>query len=285
VSFDPPFDLDAYLLRVGLPARVTVDAAGLERLQRAHRQSIPFENLDVMLNRRIAIDTASVFAKLVAARRGGYCFEHGRLFADALAALGFRARPLLARVVLGLDANAPAPPLTHTLSLVTLDDGRDGGEEWIADAGFGGAYTPPMKLEHGAEAASPDGARHRLERTGGGWLLLRDGHPATGDGREDREGWRPQYTFRTDPVEPADLDLANFWVSTAPASRFRQARIVSIVLPTGFASLNDRQYRRRAGQEEAAGTITDPRVYRMRLSLMFGIDLTADEAALLFPEG
>ena len=92
------FDLDSYLARIALPSRVTVDADGLARLQWAHRLAIPFENLDVRLGRPIAIDSDSVFAKLVTGKRGGYCFEQNRLFLDALAAHGFSARPLLARV-------------------------------------------------------------------------------------------------------------------------------------------------------------------------------------------
>jgi len=267
------FDLDAYLARIGLPARVTVDAEGLARLQRAHRLAIPFENLDVLLGRGIAIDGAAVFAKLVTARRGGYCFEQNRLFLDALHALGFAARPLLARVWLGA---AETPPLTHTFSLVTID-----GADWIADAGFGGSYAPPMRLEHGSEADAPDGARFRLERQGEAWLLLREGDAATTDGRGAGDGPIAQYGFTTADVADADLALSNWWTSTAPASRFRQLGIVSIVLPHGFASLTDRRYRRRAGEAETEGVIDDPRVYRMRLSLMFGIDLAADDVAAL----
>ncbi len=163
------------------------------------------------------------------------------------------------------------PPTTHTLSLVHID-----GQDWIADAGFGGSYSPPMPLVEGAEATAPDGALFRLDRDPQhGWMLLRNGHPGLTDGRATGEGWQPQYSFTTDHVWDADLALANHWTSTAPESRFRQATIVSIILPRGFASLTDRHYRRRVGEDETAGTITDPRVYRMRLSLMFGLDLTA----------
>ena len=88
------FDLDSYLARIALPSRVTVDAEGLGRLQWAHRQAIPFENIDVRLGRAIAIDSAGGFAKLVTAKRGGYCFEQKRLFLDALASHGFHTRPL-----------------------------------------------------------------------------------------------------------------------------------------------------------------------------------------------
>jgi len=83
------------------------------------------------------------------------------------------------------------------------------------------------------------------------------------------------------PVHPVDLALSNHWTSTARESRFRQMGVVSVVLPNGLASLTDARYRRRAGGEETQATITDPRVYRMRLSMMFGITLSAEEVAAL----
>ena len=267
------FALDAYLARVAMPARPTLDAAGLGRLQRAHRLAIPFENLDVMLGRGIAIDSDTVFTKLVTAKRGGYCFEQNRLFLDALAALGFAARPLLARVWLGATET---PPLTHTFALVTID-----GQDWIADAGFGGSYAPVMPLADGAEADAPDGARFRLTQGVDGWMLWRDGDVATTDGRGTGQGWQPQYGFTPAPVFAADLAVSNHWTATAPESRFRRHCIVSLVLPHGFASLTDRAYRRRAGRETSAGEITDPRVYRMRLGLLFGIALGADAVGAL----
>jgi N-hydroxyarylamine O-acetyltransferase len=271
------FHLDTYLARIALPSRVTVDAEGLARLQWAHRLAIPFENLDIRLGRPIGIDSARVFGKLVIGKRGGYCFEQNRLFLDALAAHGFEARPLLARVWL---RTTDVPPTTHALSLVTI-----GEQDWIADAGFGGSYSPPMPLVDGAEAEAPDGARFRLVRDAQhGWMLLRNGHPGNTDGRSTGEGWQPQYSFTTDKVWEADLAMGNHWTSTAEDSRFRQANIVSIILPRGFATLTDRQYRRRVAEDETDAAITDPRVYRMRMSLMFGIDLTPEETTALFDQ-
>lgn len=271
------FDLDAYLARIDMPARPTVDAAGLSRLQRQHRLAIPFENLDVMLGRGIAIDGDAVFAKLVEARRGGYCFEHNRLFLDALVALGFEARPLLARVWLGA---AGVPPLTHVLSLVEAD-----GRAWIADAGFGGSYAPVMPMEDGAEAEAPDGAAFRLTRgEPHGWTLSRRGPAASTDGRVagDADDRQPQYSFTLAPAHDADLAMSNWWSQSAPASRFTQAPIASIVLPHGFATLAGRRYRRSAAGQVSEGEIVDPRVYRMRLGLLFGIQLSPEEAGALF---
>lgn len=268
------FDLDAYLARIALKTPPRADADGLATLQRAHRLAIPFENLDVILGRGIRIDSESVFAKLVTARRGGYCFEHNRLFLDALAAVGFAARPLLARVWLGATET---PALLHALSLVTI-----AGEDWIADAGFGGSYSPIIRLADAAEAYAPDGARFRLVRDAThGWMLSRDGHPATTDGRGTGPGFQPQYSFTLARVWDADLAISNRWTSTAPESRFTQLRLVNMVLPSGLASLTDRLYRRRAGNDETVAELTDPRVYRMRLGMMFGIELSAEEVAAL----
>ena len=267
-------DLAAYLQRVGLAARPSPDAAGLAAVQRAHRLAIPFENLDVRLGRGIDLAPDAVFYKLVTARRGGYCFEHDRLFRDVLAAIGLAAQPLLARVWLNAD---DTPPLTHALSLVTID-----GAAWIADPGFGGSYAPVMPLVDGAEADAPDGARFRLERDAAlGWVLSRDGAAGSTDGRGGGAGWRRQYSFTLDPVADADLAAANRFVSTDPAARQVRHVLISLPLPHGFASLTDRDYRRRAGIDETAATIDDPRVYRLRLSLMFGIDLSRDEVAAL----
>lgn len=268
------FDLDAYLARIALPARPTQDAFGVEAMQRAHRLAIPFENLDIRLGRPIRIDSDSVFAKLVTAKRGGYCFEQNRLFRDALTALGFDPKPLLARVWLGSGAPGDAvdtSPLTHTLVLLDL-----GGEAWIADAGFGGGYGPAMPLVDGAEAVAPDGATYRLTRDPVfHWVLWRTAQMA-GDAPV------AQFSFAAEPVAESDLALSNHWTSTAPGTRFVTMTMATIPLPRGFANLIDREYLRIVGTEVTKATIEDPRVYRMRLSLMFGLDLSTEEVETLW---
>jgi N-hydroxyarylamine O-acetyltransferase len=268
------FDLTAYLARIALAAPPAADAEGLAQLQRAHRLAVPFENLDVILGRGIRIDSASVFAKLVTARRGGYCFEHNRLFHDALAALGFTVRPVLARVWLGASET---PPLTHVFSLVTI-----AGQDWIADPGFGGSYSPVMPLVEGGEVEASDGARFRLGRDAvHGWTLARDGHPGTTDGRGAGTGFQLQCSFTLAQVWDSDLAMGNHWSWAAAQSRFTQLRIASLVLPGGLASLTGRVERCRSGEEETVAEIADPDTYRSRLAQLFGIALTAEEVAAL----
>jgi arylamine N-acetyltransferase len=68
-------DLPSYLARIGLASAPAATPQGLEQVQRAHRQSIGFENLDVMLGRGIALAPEAICGKLVDRRRGGYCLN------------------------------------------------------------------------------------------------------------------------------------------------------------------------------------------------------------------
>jgi N-hydroxyarylamine O-acetyltransferase len=254
--------------------------------------AIGFENFDVMLGRPIRLDLASVWAKL-GSRRGGYCFEHNALFGAMVERLGLPNRPLLARVWLGLagphspDA-ATAPPLVHTLRLVRIAD-----ETWLADAGFGGSYVPPMPLVAGAQAETADGARHRLVRREpaadgshpdglGEWLIERIGPASATDGRTvTSDDWAPQYSFALTAVAPLDLELGNWWASTRPETRFTQACRASIVLPDGFASLNGTRLSRHAGGAAEASDLTRAEDWREALADLFRVELSLDEVARL----
>ncbi|MCX7677463.1 MAG: arylamine N-acetyltransferase [Alteraurantiacibacter sp.] len=227
--------LAAYLARLRLPTAPPATAKGLAQVQAAHRQAIPFENIDVLLGKTPAIGSHAVFAKLVEQGRGGYCFEQNRLYADMLAAMGIATRPLLARPRLAMSADLIGPR-THVLLLAEVE-----GRTWLADAGFGGSFVPPLPLEDGAFVQTPDGACHRLRRAGephGEWRLERAGPRATTDGRaQDSAEWQAQYNFDLFPVMPMDLEQANHWTATWPQSRFRTGLVVSLVLPAGFVAL------------------------------------------------
>lgn len=273
-------DIGLYLARIGLDRAPPVDAAGLATLQRAHRLAIPFENLDIMLGRGIALDEGSLFDKLVLRRRGGYCFEQNGLFVAMLRAMGFAARPLLARVWLANDG--AVPPRTHMLVLAMA-----GGQHWIADVGFGGSFTPPLPLTDGAEASSPDGARHRLRRAAmpgdpdGEWLLERLGSAGATDGRGAGPGWQPQYGFALTDIAAADIAQANHWTATAPGTRFTSLHIASRVLPDGFVALTDRRVKRCEADRDESATVDTPDAYRALLADTFGIALDPGEVGRL----
>ena len=255
--------LGAYFRRIRA-GEATSSYGALAEIQRAHRLAIPFENLDILLGRGISLDPLALFDKLVTRRRGGYCFEQNALLLGMLRTLGFEARPLLARV--WLDATEPQPR-THTLNLVEVE-----GEDYIADAGFGGSYVPPMRLVADEVVETSDGNRHRLVRAGEhGWMLQRD---AGG-------GWKRQYSFTTDKVWPADLEAANHWTATRPDTRFTSLRIVSGTLPDGFVSLTGRTLTvTRKGVAEAR-EVESAEEYRRVLDETFGLKLADEEVGAL----
>jgi N-hydroxyarylamine O-acetyltransferase len=272
-----------YLARIGLTAPPPVTPDGLAQLQLAHRTAIGFENLDVRLGAGIAIDSRSVFDKLVTRQRGGYCFEHNRLFADMLAVLGFPNRPLLARVWLAAGPDAEPVPRTHVCLEVQI-----GGDPWIADAGFGGSYVPPLPLRDGAGAVSTDGARHRLVHVGapgriaGEWLLERAGPPEATDGRAaPHSDWQPQHSFDLGEVAQADLEQASHWTATRRGTRFTTLHVASIALPDGFAALSERRLTVHRGGKTEMREVADAAEYAAVLGDVFHIRLTLAEAARL----
>lgn len=92
------FKIASYLDRIGL-AQVPTTLDDLLALQQAQMRAIPYENFDVLLGDNLT--EKSIWAKLIDARRGGYCFELNKLFGLALEALDFTVRPFFAGCALG----------------------------------------------------------------------------------------------------------------------------------------------------------------------------------------
>src|SRR5579871_6842774 len=124
--------LDAYFERIGYRGPREPTLATLNGVMAAHVESIPFENLDVLLGKPILIDEAALVRKLIHERRGGYCFEQNGLFLGVLEALGYQVTPISARVRLQRPRDY-IPPRTHLFARVELE-----GESWLADVGVGG---------------------------------------------------------------------------------------------------------------------------------------------------
>jgi N-hydroxyarylamine O-acetyltransferase len=196
------FDLDAYLERIGHrgPVEPTVDC--LDALHLAHVSSIPFENLDILLGRPIRLDLESLQAKLVRARRGGYCFEQNTLFAAALETIGFGVTPLAARVRLRTREITARSHMTLRVDA--------GGSSRLADVGFGGAsILRSLPIEPGGPV-DQFGWRFRLVEGDEARILQGMG----------TDGWRDFYSFTLERQYPIDFEVANHYTSTHPSSHF-----------------------------------------------------------------
>ncbi|POF28631.1 arylamine N-acetyltransferase family protein [Roseibium marinum] len=253
-----PFDLPAYLQRIGLEA-CTTDEAGLKKLQAAQIAAIPFENVLPFLGQVPVLDPDSLWRKLVMQRCGGYCFELNALLSDALAALGFSARKVLARVRMGA---AEGGARTHLAFVVTMDGG-----EWLVDAGFGGqAPAHPVRISAGEQQIRDQVYRIRFEEGSGEHVLE----------RKTDEGWFPLYGFDRVEVRPADIEASNFLCAASPEQAFAGSMKFYRLTENGFLSFLDGRARLVGNDERREWQIRDAdeltRFMRQDLGLGYGDD-------------
>lgn len=228
MSFDDPSlapdEIDRYLDRIGAPRPQPAPSAGaLASLQRAHLLAVPFENLDISLGRPIRLDAASLVAKVVDRRRGGYCYELNGLFAALLRGLGYDVVLASARVATPAGLT---DAFDHLALLVSPGPGR---ERWLVDVGFGDAFIEPIPLSDGF-------TRRELAKEVG---LVRQGEAWHYQERAGEGGWRDQYVFSETPHALADFGPRNEWQQTSPDSNFTRKRVASLLTDDGRVTLSD----------------------------------------------
>lgn len=215
---DAAIDLDGYFERIAYHGARAPTIDVLHALTRAHAQAIPFENVDVLLGRPVELEPAALYRKLVIDRRGGYCFEQNGLLLEVLTRLGFKVRPLSARVRLGTTDRSIGLPRTHLVLEVVID-----GEPWITDVGVGSAsLTSALRLVADCEQATPHEPR-RLVRADGKWY-----HQIWRGGM-----WLDVYEFTGETMPLIDRTVANWYTSTHPQSKFRRSLSVALAQPGG----------------------------------------------------
>lgn len=186
-------ELRDYLKRTGLDG-VEPTAEGLRALQEAQMRAITFENIDPLLGVVPDVSPDGVVDKLLRRGRGGYCFELNTLFGAALAHAGFDAGRVMARVRNGAPKGAQRSHLAWVVDI--------GGEEWLADTGFGGSgASVPLRIAERDVQRAPSGDYRLREDAEAGELVLE---------RRTPEGWFPLYGFDRVPVRDADIEAANF---------------------------------------------------------------------------
>ena len=204
-----PFDLDGYLRRIGFEGPARPDLKTLSAIHALHVAAIPFEAIDPLIGRPAKLDIASLQAKMVRSRRGGYCFEQNTLFKAALEAMGFAVTGLAGRVAWSGDG-VPLGPRSHMFLTVDLPEGP-----YLADVGFGAhLLDAPLRLTPDLEQRTA-WALYRIEREGPDFALA----------ARYGEGWRRAYVFDLSTQTPADYDMANWYTSTHPDCLFTKVLI------------------------------------------------------------
>ncbi len=254
------FDLAAYFNRIGYSCDRSPTLENLQLIHARHAHTIPFENLNPFMKWPVNLDVASLQRKLIHDGRGGYCYEQNLLFRNALEAMGFKVTGLAARV----SWNAPdgvVLPRTHMLLRIDLE-----GQAYVADVGFGGlTLTTPLRLETDIEQRTSH-EPFRLISEQNEFVLQ----------AKLADMWKTLYRFTLDEHLLPDYEMANYYVSCHPKSRFVNLLIAARTVPDRRYTLLNNEFKvhnRNGGTESRL--LTSVAQVREALEDPFGIRLPA----------
>ena len=248
-------DLPAYLERISYPGPTAANEATLCALHRAHMQSVPFENLDIRLGRKIACEQESFIRKIVDQRRGGFCYELNGAFAALLTALGFKVTLLSARVP--REDGTEGPEFDHVALRIDLE------EPWLADVGFGDSFPEPLRLQIGLEQ-SQERRKFRIVE-GNGSLHM--------EMEERGRDWKRQYSFSLTPRQLGDFAAMCNYHQTSPESPFTRGDVCSMATPGGRVTVADRKLIVTQAGERTETTLDTEEQWKDALRTHFGVRL------------
>lgn len=256
-------DLSLYLQRLGFTGPPPPSLATLCELQQRHTAAFVFETIANLTRAPVPVDMPSIQRKLLHEGRGGYCFELNRLFLSLLCELGFEARPIAARVLMGTSGDA-VPARSHLAGLVTID-----GVQYLTDVGFGGMVpTAPLRLN----LREPQPTAHelyRIEERDDGFLLC----------AQIVDEWRALYLFDLQLHPEIDQVVGNWYVSTHPESPFRDQLLVARTGPGLRKTLNNTSFAvHRLGQPSERRELNSVEAVIAVLEDEFGLRLPAGAA-------
>jgi N-hydroxyarylamine O-acetyltransferase len=193
----------------------------------------------------------------VAGARDGYCHEQNVLFSAALTAVGFSVRQLAGRVRYRTHRTLPR---THMVLLAEAN-----GRTWIADVGFGlEGLLLPLRFAPG-EQSRQFRWTYRVVEASGQWVVQ----------SQRDQSWTDLYAFSLEPQHPADFEMANYYVSTHPESRFVQTLTVQLSTPEARYLLRNRELTIDRGDTTQSRELADDDELLAVLAETFGLRFPA----------
>ena len=245
-------NVSAYFDRIGYTGLATPTVETLIKLHRAHMFTVPFENLDIALGRRIVCDEASFLRKIVDGRRGGFCYELNGALAALLRQLGFQVTLLSARVP--REDGSASPEFDHLTLRVDLE------EPWLADVGFGDSFVEPLQLKVGIEQPQ-FGRNYRLVEKQGSLDMERSEPDGT---------WKRQYSFTLVPRRLDEFAPMCHYHQTSPESPFTRKSICSKATPWGRITIAERKLIVTCNGEKRESVLNSDEEWRAALRENFG---------------
>ncbi|MBV1910661.1 MAG: arylamine N-acetyltransferase [Kangiellaceae bacterium] len=248
--------IEAYLKRISFQGELKSDHETLQHLHKAHMQSIPFENLDIPLGQKIRLDFPSLFEKIIANKRGGFCYELNYLFSTLLAASGFKVKLLAAQVY---DGDKLGKPFDHQLLLVVCEN-----NVLIADVGFGDSFISPLKINSKPEEQR--GSLYKAIPQNEHFVLMK---------KNPTKEWQPQYQFSLNAHQIEDFTEMCDYQQSSPESNFTKKSVCSRATDNGRITLSNNKLINTRADIREENSIENINQYRELLIQHFGITLPA----------
>lgn len=218
-------DQKAYMERIGLAgADHSADLVSLRTFQRSHLLTVPFENLDIHWQRPIIVDIDRFYEKIVNQRRGGFCYELNGLFNELLRDLGFETRLISARV---FNGTSHGPEFDHVALIVTI-----GGEDYLADVGYGDFTAEPLRFVLDVEQADQTGT----------FVIRRFDDEYLEVAKSVGGAWKSEYIFKDIPRKLSEFSEMCDFQQYSPESHFTKGKLCSIMTANGRKTLTDQAF-------------------------------------------
>ena len=205
---------EAYLHRLGVDSDLPPTYDTLVTLHRAHLDTVPYENLGIMLGRPPSADPTESLARVGDVGRAGYCFHQNGALGTALRELGFELSRRHGHVWTAEDdrGNSELNHLVLVADGLPTDD-NPGGRWWV-DVGLGDAFRDPLPVVVGHY----DQAGFDYEITevrDDGWSF-----------RHDRAGTFTGVEVSSRSTDQPVVEAAHASLSTPPDGRFTKLLVI-----------------------------------------------------------
>ena len=237
----------------------------IKHLQNTHLSTFPFSNLGVLLHENRSLESQILLDRVVRNRRGGYCFEHNKIFFEILSFLGFHCEIVLGRVLHGRDIDVPR---THRITRIAL-----AGNHYIVDVGFGPLCPREPLLVDLDKPQDQGDAVYRIIQPDQGRYLLQ---------LHKIDGWLTLYSFDNGFYTEADCLCGHHYSSTHPDAVFVNNLVVSRKSYDNVQFLRNSEFHRIRGEKRVITKILSQEHLGIILWQEFGLKVNGDQLVTLY---